>query len=277
MSSRWLERPGATLHYIYDGVDDPSKTKTLVYVVGFGSHSGDTLSSLFRTVFGAQYRVLIVDNRGAGRSVVHAPNGVTLETMAEDVIAVMDAEGIERAHVFGASMGGAISLIMARRWPERLCSLAVVVGFAWSENPSRSRFILESVRAMRDADVPVPIRNRFGALYLLSEDVFRDEAFMEAWINAPVDPLQQTREGFDIQLEALRDFDLRAELPLISVPTLVLSSPDDMIVPPRFQEEIAAAIPNAQIKRYAGGHLFMILPQNGSSFVDDLLAFWAKH
>ena len=77
-----------------------------------------------RYVLALQYRVIALDNRGAGRS--DKPFGhYSLEQMADDAIAVLDAEGVEQAHIVGASMGGAISQIIAVRHPERVRSLTL--------------------------------------------------------------------------------------------------------------------------------------------------------
>jgi pimeloyl-ACP methyl ester carboxylesterase len=129
---------------------------------------------------------------------------------------------------------------------------------------------------MRDQGIPRELISRFDAVMLLSEDVFQYGPFMDAWVNAPEDPLGQTRAGFDLQVEALRTYDVLDAIKNIGVPTFVMSSPDDMLVPPRFQDEIYAAIPNAEIKRYPGGHVFFLLPMYTAQFVEDVLGFWAK-
>src|SRR5207237_523278 len=69
-------------------------------------------------------RVLSFDNRGAGRS--DAPPGpYTLAEMASDAIAVLDAEGIQRAHVCGFSLGGMVAQELALRYPERVARLVL--------------------------------------------------------------------------------------------------------------------------------------------------------
>jgi pimeloyl-ACP methyl ester carboxylesterase len=96
-------------------------------------------------------------------------------------------------------------------------------------------------------------------------------------VNAPPDPYEQTRAGFDHQMAAIKGYDIRERLKDIRVPTLVISSPDDMLVPPRFQEELVAGIPGAEIKRYPGGHIFMVLPMYAPQFIADVTAFWKAH
>ncbi|HET9772884.1 MAG TPA: alpha/beta fold hydrolase, partial [Acidimicrobiia bacterium] len=77
-----------------------------------------------RLVFGRRFRCIAVDNRGSGRS--DKPEGpYTLEQMAADAAAVLDAEGVDRAHVLGHSMGSYIAQMMAVEHPDRLRSLTL--------------------------------------------------------------------------------------------------------------------------------------------------------
>ena len=72
----------------------------------------------------ANYRVINVDLRNHGRS-PHAP-GLSYEAMANDVLAVMDRLGVERAHLIGHSLGGKLGMVLADRHPERVARLVVV-------------------------------------------------------------------------------------------------------------------------------------------------------
>ncbi|MFP4251284.1 MAG: alpha/beta fold hydrolase [Guyparkeria sp.] len=72
----------------------------------------------------ANYRVINVDLRNHGRS-PHAP-GLSYEAMANDILAVMDRLGVERAHLIGHSLGGKLGMVLADRHPERVARLAVV-------------------------------------------------------------------------------------------------------------------------------------------------------
>src|SRR4249919_2942647 len=90
----------------------------MIQGLGADKHGWD----MQRFMLARNYRVIAFDNRGAGRS--DKPFGVySLEQMADDAIAVLDHVDVDAAHVVGASMGGAISQLMAVRHPSRVLSL----------------------------------------------------------------------------------------------------------------------------------------------------------
>jgi pimeloyl-ACP methyl ester carboxylesterase len=267
-----LARPNVTLHYELDGEGPPA-----VYITGFGTHTNSVNNRPVRRALAAHYTTLSVDNRGSGQTVVHEEATVTIADMADDIAAVMEHHQMGAAHVLGISMGGSIALTLALRHREKVRSMVVCVAAALSLNDGRTGFLLNTVREMRGRGVPRDIVNRFTAVYLLSEYVFLDEGFIQAWVNAPQDPLEQTAEGFAQQYDAISGYNTDDYLSQIRVPTLVVSSPDDMLVPPRYQDSMAEKIPNAKIKRYPGGHIFMFLPMYNQQFYEDIFAFWAAH
>jgi pimeloyl-ACP methyl ester carboxylesterase len=267
-----FQRGNVTLHYELDGSGIPA-----VYISGFGCHSNDLIGTLIRQSLCPQFTVLAVDNRGAGQTITGEGETVTIEDMADDIAALMEHHGISQAHMLGISMGGAIAMMLALRHPQKVKSMVVAVSLAWSKMPSRGIYMLTTTRNMRDAGISRELISRYTAVFLLSEDVFENEGLMQAWENSPVDPYQQTAQGFEQQKAAITHYDIRDQLHKINVPTLVMSSPDDLLVPPRFQDEIADGISNAEIKRYPGGHAFMVLPMYSPQFFQDVLEFWGKH
>ncbi|MGQ9909201.1 MAG: alpha/beta fold hydrolase [Candidatus Flexifilum sp.] len=279
-----LERPGARVYYTVDGAAH-DRERAVLYIPGFGSHSGDVLSTRLRAGIGQRRRVFAVDNRGSGQTQITDSAPVTLETYADDLAAVLDAEAVERAHIFGYSMGGCIAMTFALRHPQRVRSLTAAVSFAYMPLPSRAGWIIQTTRLLRDHGVPDELINRVSAVHLLPEELFHFAPVLDAWIAAPADPWQQTRAGYELQSGALRDYDLRPHLSAIGAPTLVISAADDLLVPPHYQDAIAAGIPGARLARYRGGHIFMALPDpvlellepGASRYLDDLFAFWAAH
>ena len=263
----------ATLHYELDGSGPDA-----VYICGMGSHSNDLLGVTIRQMLGAHYRLLTVDNRGAGQTLTPPDDSANLCDFADDIIAIMDQLGMKTVRLLGISMGGMIGLTLATRYPERVERQVLVVTSARTpEVPSRSEFLLRSQYILRQNNLPQELINRHNALMLLGESVFLDMPFIvEAWVSAPAEPLVQSLAQIDQQTLALVGYDVRPTLPSLTIPTLVLSSSEDLLVPPRYQDEIAALIPNAQLKRYLGGHIFMMLPAYAPQFYADVLDFWGS-
>ena len=266
-----FERNGARLHYELDGTGPDA-----VYIPGLGSHSNDFLAQAMRAGLSQHYRLLTVDNQGSGQSVTPAGVSITVNDMADDVAALMEHVGMHTAVILGISMGGMVGLTLAVRHSQRVQRLVVAVTSAWNQpEPNRAAFILQLGRDLRDMGLPRSIVNRNSVLTLLGEEVFSEmPLFIDGWVNGPPDPLEQSKANFELQTAALQGYDVRDQLKTLNIPTLVLSSPEDLLVPPHFQDEIAALIPGAQIKRYNGGHVFMMLPQYTPSFLADVLSFW---
>lgn len=268
-----FKRDGVELHYELDGSGPPT-----VIITGFSGHSNDNGIKALRAALSKQYTVLTVDNRGAGQTIVGETADVTMEDMADDIAAVMDNLHMDTAHVLGHSMGGCIAMTLALRHPGKVCSQVVAVSAACFSSSYRDAFIDETAAMLREAGVSGEILNRFDAIARFGEDDFRDPAVLDAWYSGPPDPFAQTPAGAEKQYGAVVRYDIRSQLPHIRIPTLVISAVDDLTVPPRFQDEIAAGIPGAILKRYPGaGHISMFLPGRFDAFVRDVVEFWEEH
>jgi len=132
---------GVSIHYEVWG----RRAATPVLMIqGLGADSRGW--ALQRMAFGRRHRCYALDNRGVGQS-DRPPGPYSLDRMAGDAIAVLDQEGIESAHVMGASMGGVIAQILAVLHPGRVRSLTLActrVGItsgaasSWPSGPPRS-------------------------------------------------------------------------------------------------------------------------------------------
>src|SRR4051794_19933491 len=113
----YADNDGTRIYWEEHGSGEP-----LLLIMGLGY----TLDMWYRTtpVFAEHYRVIVFDNRGVGRSDV-PPGPYALSLMASDAARVMDAAGVESAHVFGVSMGGMIAQEFALRYPARVRSLVL--------------------------------------------------------------------------------------------------------------------------------------------------------
>src|SRR5262249_34033775 len=108
---------GTRLYWETHGAGDP-----VLLIMGLGANAYDW----HRTIpwLAERYRVIAFDNRGAGRSDVPS-GGYTIAQMADDTAAVLDAAGLDTAHVVGASLGGMIAQRLALAHPRRLRSLVL--------------------------------------------------------------------------------------------------------------------------------------------------------
>src|SRR5436305_15127962 len=114
-----VARDGTHLHYDVVGRRDGTP---VLMIQGLGVDSRGW--ALQRPRLGRKHRLVLVDNRGVGKSQV-PPGPYDLLVMAEDAITCLDAAGIETAHVIGASMGGVIAQIIGVTYPERVRSLVL--------------------------------------------------------------------------------------------------------------------------------------------------------
>lgn len=205
----------------------------------------------------ASYRFIAFDNRGAGRS---GGKAASIEVMADDAVRLLDHLGIEKTAVFGISMGGAIAQRVVLKHPDRVSALILALTFARPLEFQRrlqawSRAIVDRLGA--DADPLLFVEGSLLRMFTPSffeigkEAVDRIVAAYLASSNGPMLPGQDLILG---QLDALDEHDTLAELPQISCPTLVMGARMDQMVPFIASEEIAAAIPGAELAVFETGH-----------------------
>jgi 3-oxoadipate enol-lactonase len=193
-------------------------------------------------------RVLRYDMRGHGRSPVpDAPYAIA--DLGADLVALLDRNGIERASLWGVSLGGMASMWVAAHAPERvdrlvLCSTSALMGppETWTE---RAALVRQSgMGAVADSVVARWFTPGFAAT---APDVV---AGIRAQLAAT------PPEGYAACCEAIRAMDLRPDLPSISAPTLVIAAEGDPSTPPVHARTIAALIPGARLEVLdRGSHL----------------------
>ena len=218
-----------------------------------------------------RYRVTTFDNRAAGRSAT-PPGEYRIADFAADTISLMDALGLERPHVVGSSMGGAIAQELALARPERVRSL--VLNGTWCRG---DRFLHEIFRswiwAARKAD---SIRDFLVAvnLWCFAPRIW-NEGIMDGWLDAAeASPYQQSVDAFCRSADALLHHDTAERIGAISCPTLVTVGELDLVLPPRFSREIAERIPGARLAvvAEAGHQPFQELPEQYNALLAELWA-----
>jgi pimeloyl-ACP methyl ester carboxylesterase len=191
-----------------------------------------------------RYRVTTFDNRGVGRSAT--PDGeFAIAAFSADTAALMDALEIERAHVVGSSMGGAIAQELALAHPERVRSL--VLNGTWCRG---DRFLHEVFRNwMWSAEKADSIRDFLVTvnLWCFSPRIW-NEGVMDEWVAAAeASPYAQSVDAFSRSTLALIAHDTADRVAGISAPTLITVGDLDLVLPPRFSQELAERIPNARL------------------------------
>jgi pimeloyl-ACP methyl ester carboxylesterase len=241
---------GTRIHYQVTGMPG---APPILFIQGLGAdkHGWD----LQRLASGLRYRAIALDNRGAGRS--DKPHGeYSLEQMADDAVTVLDHAGVDDAHIVGASMGGAISQILAVKHPERMRSLTLACT-AGQHHPWRE----ELLSSWRDAALERGIGSmgREAARWVIGPRSFRRLLPAMGWLGPLA--LGRPSHAFAAQCDAILNVDtsLADELGNITAPTLVVVGNQDILTPRGDSEELAERIPTAELAVISGAaHGLMI-------------------
>ncbi|SFF74492.1 3-oxoadipate enol-lactonase [Blastococcus tunisiensis] len=195
-----------------------------------------------------RFRVITYDTRGHGASPV-PPGPYSLDDLVDDVLALLDRLGVERAHLAGLSLGGMIGMRLAAREPGRLDRLALLCTSALLGPRQNWLDRARTARSEGTASLaPVVVSRWFTPGFAATDPATVDR--MQAMIAA------QPGEGYAGCCEAIADMDLLADLPSISAPTLVISAREDPATPPEHQQAIAEGIPGAELLTVSpGAHL----------------------
>ena len=242
----FVEVEGARIHYSREGDGSPVVLVQGVGVIGRGwKPQVDGMRD--------RYSLVTIDNRGIGRSSSVAPP--TIEDMAADVLAVADAERLDRFHLAGHSMGGVIAQQVALTAPSRILSLALLCTFLTGRQGTM----------IAPSKLITAIRSRLGTRRM------RRRAFVEL-VMPPAFLATHDRDRLCADLGALFGRDLADSPPIVmqqlramgrhdtsarlsaleGIPTLVISAEHDCIARPKYGRALAAAIPGARYVEIPG-------------------------
>jgi 3-oxoadipate enol-lactonase len=195
--------------------------------------------------YAKHFRCFTVDLRGAGMS--SKPEGsYTTELLADDVVAFMQAAGVDRAHIFGLSLGAAVGTWLAARHPGRVRTLSL--HSAWDRTDPFLRAVLESWRVMAEA---------IGVTDMLIKGIFpwcftpELYAARPEYIDSLADfvrsrPMPPT-DAFMRQSGAVLGHDARDALPAIQAPTLVTFGRHDAVTSTRFAPPLTSGIADSEL------------------------------
>ncbi len=261
------------MYYEIHGEGEP-----LVLVMGY------TLSSRFwyRQIptLAREFKVVTFDNRGTGGS--DKPNiAYTMDMIAGDLTGLLDVIGINKAHVFGISLGGAIAQQFAINYPDRVLSL--ILGCTSCGGPHSIRANKEAMEAIASISTAfqmqkmTPKDTAIAMLpWLLSDDFISNnpdliQQHIKINLQENTPPHVFVRQG-----QAVMGFDSYDQLPHIKVPTLVIAGDSDKYVPVENSRLLASKIPSSELVILKNaGHLFMI--DSAEETNKQIMSFLHKH
>lgn len=242
----------------------PETKETVLLVMGHSTSGIRWPKYLYQPMIDAGYRVIRYDNRGVGRSDWvknwSVRNAYTIHDMEGDALAVLDATGVQQAHLFGVSMGGMIAQQVTIDRPERVLSLTSIMSTGWMNDPQLPFVPRPTFRAAI----------KLGIRYRLKPN---EESFLRYAANAtlllkgddPAEPninfslisnqyLWRKHGGYNVKVgqqhtAAVKGGGSRYEgLQKIDRPTLVIHGDGDPLVPVEHSQKYGPMIPNAKVE-----------------------------
>ncbi len=243
----FTENQGVRLHWQEQGQGTP-----ILLIMGH-SYSAAMWHPMLAPL-GAKHRVISFDNRGTGES--DTTPKMTVQQLAGDALAVMDAAGVDRAHVFGVSMGGVIAIELALQQPQRVTSLLLgCTGVLNADKPRMPAFLR------------ILYRLPPWALKLLTQRRGADSGYGSA---APAEAIAADQamlakdksnvRGVIAQSAAVGSYSTTTEaVARLAMPALVLHGDEDRLVPLAWGAELAETLPDSRLVKFEGaGHNFIV-------------------
>jgi pimeloyl-ACP methyl ester carboxylesterase len=218
------------------------------------------------------YRIIAPDLRGFGQSSGDT-DSLTMEELARDVAALLDALRIERAVVGGLSMGGYVTLAFYRLFPERVSALLLADTRPQSDDEEGKRTREETARrALSEGMEPI-----FSTMLpkLLTSGAIENETALVARVRSMVLNTSSMTAAAALRGMARR-LDQRDLLPRIDVPTLIIVGAEDRLTPPSEAEQMSASIPDSSL-RILDGAAHMANLERPVEFNSAILEFLEGH
>ncbi len=249
----------------------PADAPAIIMSPGLGGHGAYWKPQVAE--FSKTYRVILYDHRGTGESDRDIPTPYAVSHLADDVRRILDGLSLESAHVVGHAAGALAGLELARTAPDRLLTLSCVNGWAIADPYFKRCFEIR-------ADI---FRAQGVEAYLRAQPVFLYPAEYIAGHLEEIDSHNALRvKDFQsgptliARIEALAGFDIVSALKDIHVPTLIISSADDMLVPQRSSRLLSDMLPNVMpVEMPWGGHAVNVTATK--RFNEHLMSFLIAH
>ncbi|MFH0880449.1 MAG: alpha/beta hydrolase [Lentisphaerota bacterium] len=258
-----IQANGIRMYYERQGAGEP-----LVCISGLAATHDSWI--LVRQALAEHLSVITFDNRGIGNT--DAPEEpYSVDQMADDTAALMDELGISSAYFLGHSMGSAIAMSLAARYPRKVKTL--VLANAFIRLRPAAVFAFRTNALLLREKVPESLVFQVIMPWLFSDAFFKDPSKAKALLDANKSmPSQQSLSAFERQLDAATCFDAQPLLKNISSKTLVITSHQDILVLPEEGIDLEDKIPGAVVKSLPTGHLSMIeRPDDFSRMIVDFI------
>lgn len=246
---RVLDLPGRGPTVVWD-VAGPAGAPTLLLLHGVTLTAVLNWSGILKTL-GRRYRVLLLDQRGHGDAT--SSGAFRLEDCADDAAAVAGQLGVERLVVVGYSMGGQVAQLMWRRHPSLVAGLVLC---STSRNVSGGPW-------ERSASLLMPSLVT-AAMWMPVAGAMRADLVGSALLDTECNPAQRhwalsemrrtSLVGALAAMQAVGQFSSHSWIGSVDVPTAVVVTRHDRVVPPRRQWKLAQALPDATVVELDGGH-----------------------
>lgn len=269
---------GLDVHYLDCAGDDP----TIVLLHGLSANANE-FGGLIGAGLSPRYRVLAPDLRGRGRS-GKPLTGYRMADHAADVIALLDAIGLDRVVMGGHSFGGLLAIYIAARFPERV-SLVIVIDAAIQMHPEVRKLIQPSLDRLGKVlpSAGAYISEMQSAPHLTGFWDSAMDGYFRAEIHENTDGTVQSLTSADAIVQALDGAQMEPWRDLVTSvrhPVLLLNSCGEYgppgsppIVPPEHALDTAREFDNCQYVEVPGNHLTMIFGENASTVAGHIDAF----
>ena len=238
--------------------EDDGHSEPVIWIHGLGIDHW--VWGLQMPLFTQHFRCLAFDNRDAGQS-DRSPGSYTIKTMADDVIGLMDALAIDKAHIVGLSMGGAIAQELAIAHPARVTRLVLISTYTSADR--RGADVLNSFALMRARFSRKEYARATTPWVFTYEDYLVPGLVEAATTRFLEDPYFLPADAYARQVEAALSHFTEDRLSRITAPTLIVAGDDDLMTPMRFTRTLHEQIPGATLAVIRGGGHALVLTHAG--------------
>ena len=230
-----------------------------------------------RGLLAAEYRLIMPDNRGTGRTKAHHDDGDRAPSrMAEDLLGLVDGLGLDSFHLMGGSYGGTIALSFAVKHPQRLKSLIVACSHFGGAGKIAAAPGVRETRARGGAPDATEEERRAALETLFHPETIDERPEVVAFYDGFKRRFPISKEEIARRNEGMAVFDVSEEVRTLGVPTLVISGAADVLVPTENSRLMAGRIPGAElvIVENTGHHFYSERPEAAAAAI---LGFLKRH